>query len=67
MSPVWVDTISTATRGPVVVLVVAMCIYLALVAVVTLVASLHPDADRREDARKVLDLLLTAARPGRRR
>jgi hypothetical protein len=67
VSPVWVDTVSTATRAPVVILVVAVCIYLALVAIVTMVALLHPEADRREDARKVLDLLLAAARPGRRR
>lgn len=67
VSPVWVDTISTATRAPIVILIAAMCIYLALVAIVTLVALLHPDADRREDARKVLVLLLAAAWPGRRR
>lgn len=63
----WVDTISTATHTPAAVLVAAVCTYLALVTIVTVVASLHPDTDRREDARKVLDLLLTAARPGLRR
>ncbi|MGQ0774314.1 MAG: hypothetical protein ACT4NY_07855 [Pseudonocardiales bacterium] len=56
-----------STRRQSAVLVAAACIYLVLVAIVTVVALLHPQADRREDARKVLDLLLTAARPGRRR
>lgn len=67
MNSTWADTISAATHTPVAVLVAAVCIYLVLVAIVAVVASLHPDAGRREDARKVLDLLLTAARPGRRR
>jgi len=63
----WLDTISTAVHTPAAVLVAAACVYLVLVAIVTVVASLHPQADRREDARKVLGLLLTATRPGRRR
>ncbi|MGH3906906.1 MAG: hypothetical protein ACRDTE_22400 [Pseudonocardiaceae bacterium] len=67
MNPVWVDTISSAAHAPAAALAAAACIYLMLVAIATVVASLHPDAARREDARKVLDLLLTAARPGRRR
>lgn len=67
MTPLWLDTISEATHAPAAILVAGLCIYLVLVAIVAVVASLHPEADRREDARKVLDLLLTAARPGRRR
>lgn len=63
----WLDTISAATYAPATLLVAAACIYLALVAIVAVVASLHPEADRREDARKVLDLLITATRRGRRR
>lgn len=67
MSPMWLDTISTATHAPAVILAAPVYIYLALVAIATLVVLLHLDADRREDARKVLDLLLAGARPGRRR
>lgn len=56
----WVDTLSTAP--PAAGLAAAACIYLAMIALATVVASLHPEAERRADARKVLELLLAPAR-----
>jgi hypothetical protein len=43
-----------------------LAIYLVMVAVIALIASTHPDAGRRTDARAVLDRLLRLV-PGRRR
>ena len=41
--------------------VLPVLLMIALVAAVTLLAVLHPSADRRADARRVLKLLLTQA------
>jgi hypothetical protein len=56
----WVDTLSAA--APTAGLAAAACTYLAMIALTTVVAALHPEAERRADARKVLDLLLAPAR-----
>jgi hypothetical protein len=55
------DTLTNAAP-PAVLLAVAMCTDLALIAVTVVVASLHPDPAHREATRKVLDLLFVMVR-----
>jgi hypothetical protein len=53
----WMDSISTYPPAVVAALV---CAYIAVTVTVAVVAALHPEPARREDALKVLDLLLKA-------
>lgn len=67
MSLGWLGSVPDAAQPSAAVVAAVLCTYLILIVLVAMVASLHPDADRREDARKVLDLLLRAGRGHRRR
>lgn len=59
MNPGWLDIVSTAGQSTP-MLAAVLCTYLSLVAMTAVVATLHPDSDRRADARRALALLVGA-------
>ena len=62
MTATWATVLAKLAEGAPVLLGIVICGYLVLLGLATGVATLHPEQDRRADARKVLKRLLLLGR-----